>query len=149
MNAILVFLLRLIFTLLSYLFIGWMVYSIYMDLRQKGLGKKAKTIPPITLQAEIDQEPVYKRFTIPEITIGRDPACDFPIQDDTISLKHSKLTFHHQQWWIQDLGSTNGSYVNETEVKEPVVLTNDDQLKLGRITLSININSTANGEQNE
>lgn len=149
MNAILVFLLRLIFILLSYLFIGWMVYSIYMDLRQKGLGKQAKAIPYITLQTTIDQESVYKRFNIPEIAIGRDPACDFPIQDDTISLRHSKLAFHHQQWWIQDLDSTNGTFVNETEVEEPVVLTNGDQLKLGRKVLSININSTANGEQNE
>ena len=149
MNAILVFLLRLIFTLLSYLFIGWMVYSIYMDLREKGLGKTVKSIPAISLQTITDQEPVYKRFTNPEIIIGRDPACDFPIQDDTISLRHSKLTYHHRQWWITDLGSTNGSYVNEAQVDEPVVLTNGDNLRLGRKTLSITINTAANGEQNE
>jgi pSer/pThr/pTyr-binding forkhead associated (FHA) protein len=149
MNALLVFLLRLIFMLLSYLFIGWVAYIIFMGLHEKGLGKKSKSIPAIRLQTEIDHEPVSKRFTIPEITIGRDPACDFPLNDDTISLRHSKLSFHHKQWWVEDLGSTNGSYVNETMLEEPVVLTKGDQLRLGRKLLTININSGENGENHE
>ena len=149
MNAFLVFLLRLIIVLLSYLFIGWMTYSIYVDLSGRGMGKRGKSIAAIRLQTEIDQEPVSKRFTIPEVILGRDPACDFPINDDTISLRHSKLSFHHNQWWVEDLGSTNGSYINETLLDEPVVLINGDLLRLGRKILTININSAANGEKNE
>lgn len=149
MNAILVFLLRLIFVLLSYLFIGWIGYTIFKDLNGTGFSKKTITVPPITLQTIIDQEQVRKRFLIPEIIIGRDPACDFPINDDTISLRHSKLTYHHKQWWVEDLGSTNGSYLNDTFVEDPIVLTSGDQLRLGRLILSIKINFMLNGEKNE
>ncbi len=146
MNAILVFVIRLFFIVLSYLFIGWIVYSIYLDLRGSRMGQRGMRIPAITLKTEIDQEELSKRFTRLEITLGRDPACEFPIADETISLRHGKLAYHHKQWWFEDLDSTNGSFVNETMVEEPVVVTGGDQLRLGRISLSININSAANGE---
>lgn len=149
MNAILLFLLRLIFILLSYIFVGWIGYSIYTDLTGRSASKKWKSIPPLTLQIEIDQEQVNKSFSIPEILIGRDPACDFPINDDTISLRHAKISFHHKQWWAEDLDSTNGSYINEILIEEPVVLTNSDHLRLGRKILSIKINSTMNGDNDE
>ena len=138
MNAILVFVLRLIFILVSYLFIGWIGYAIFTDLREKDIRKKDKSIPSISLQTEFDQEQVKKRFTIPEIIIGRDPACDLPLEDETISLRHSKLSFHHKQWWVEDLGSTNGTFVNETLVEEPIALTSGDRLRLGRKILIIN-----------
>ena len=149
MNAILVFVLRLIFVLLSYLFIGWIGYTIFTDLRSKQANTKVKTIPPIILRTEIGEEQVEKQFAIPEIIIGRDPACDFPLDDETISLRHSKISFHHKQWWVEDLGSTNGTYVNEAMIEEPLVLTSSDQLRLGRKTLNIKINFVVNGESNE
>ena len=149
MNAILVFSLRLLFVLLSYLFIGWIGYTIFSDLVGKGWGKKEKSIPPIALQTEIDQDQVEKQYTIPEVIIGRDPGCDFPINDETISLRHSKLVFRHKQWWVEDLGSTNGTYLNETMVDRPVVVTHGDHLRFGRKTLVINFNLGMNGENNE
>jgi pSer/pThr/pTyr-binding forkhead associated (FHA) protein len=149
MNAILVLLLRLIFVLLSYIFIGWIGYSIYTDLNVKRGVKKWKAIPSLTFQIEIDQEQINKSFSIPEIIIGRDPTCDFPIDDETISLRHIKISFHHKQWWAEDLCSTNGSYINEILIKEPVALTNGDQLRLGRKILSIKTNTSINGDRHE
>ena len=149
MNAILVFVLRLIFVLLSYLFLGWIGYTIFTDLRGKNVRTKGKVIPPISLQTEIEDDQVEKQFTTPEIIIGRDPACDFPLDDETISLRHSKISFHHKQWWVEDLGSTNGTYVNEAVVEEPVVLTSSDHLRLGRKSFNIKINNGVNGEYHE
>lgn len=148
MNAILVFLLRLIFVLLSYLFIGWIGYIIYKDIQGMNLSNKGTTIPPITLQTTVDQEQISKRFSIPEIIIGRDPACDFPLNDETISLRHSKLSYHHKQWWVEDLGSTNGTFLNDNLIEEPIILSNDDRVRLGRKTFTIITNSTSNGENN-
>jgi pSer/pThr/pTyr-binding forkhead associated (FHA) protein len=149
MNAILVFFLRLIFVLLSYIFIGWIGYTIFTDLKQTGLSKKLESFPLLSVQMKLGREQIEKQFEYPEIVIGRDTTCDFTLDDDTISLHHSKLSFHHRQWWLEDLGSTNGSYVNNTLVEEPVVLTSGDQLRLGRINLKISINSTLIGENNE
>lgn len=149
MNAVLVFLLRLVFILLSYLFIAWMVYTIFIDLRGRVVGKKEISIPPLTLKADIDQDEIDKRFTISEVFIGRDPACNFSINDETISLRHCKLSFHHRQWWLEDLTSTNGTYLNETLVNQPVVVTDGDRLRLGRKTYQIQVNPSADGEKNE
>lgn len=149
MNAILVFVLRLIFVLLSYLFIGWIGYSIFMDLRGKDVRQKSQFVPPIRLKTEIDLERFEKQFTTPEIVIGRDPTCDFPLDDETISLRHTKLSFHNKQWWVEDLGSTNRTYVNDIMVEDPVVLTSGDHLRLGRKILKIQINFTGNGDSNE
>lgn len=149
MNAVLVFLLRLIFILLSYLFIGWIVHTIYKDLKGLNFNQAMDSIPPITLLTTIDQQQIKTSFAVPEVIIGRDPGCNFHLNDETISLRHSKLSYHHKQWWAEDLGSTNGSFLNGTEVNEPIVLTDGDQLKLGRKIIAIKTKTTLNGENNE
>jgi len=140
MNPILAFLLRLLLVLLSYMFVGWIGYTIYTDLRKGVFASDQTVIPPIILQTELDGESQSKRFTIPEITLGRNPASDFPINDETISLIHCKLSYHHKQWWVEDLDSTNGSYLNNTQIKSPVVLTNSDELRLGQVLITIDFN---------
>lgn len=140
MNAILSFVLRLIIVLLLYVFVGWTSYSIYLELR-KGIYEKDKmTIPPLSLTTRVGDLVQSKKFTIPEIVIGRDPANPFNLPDSTISLRHLKLSYHNNQWWAEDLDSTNGSYLNDVEIDSPVVLTNGDELRLGQILVTIKIN---------
>ena len=140
MNAIIVFIVRLLIILLTYTFVGWITFVIYTDLRGSSLEKGKTPVTPITLIASIDQEKTTRHFTIPEIIIGRDPACNFPLDDVTISARHCKLSFHHNQWWAEDLGSTNGSYLNDTLIETAVVLADGDDLQLGQIHTSIQIN---------
>lgn len=139
MNAIIVFIVRLLIILLTYTFVGWIAFTIYTDLRGVTREKDKAQITPITLITFIDQEKITKHFTKPEIIIGRDPACDFPLDDFMISVRHCKLSFHHKQWWAEDLGSTNGSYLNNTLIETAVVLTDGDDLQLGHIHVSIQI----------
>lgn len=140
MNPILVLALRLILVLLSYTFVGWIGYSIYLDLRQGSFGLVKTTLPPITLEATLENEIQTKRFTTAEVSLGRDPSCDFPLSDETISQVHCRLTYHHKQWWAEDLNSTNGSYLNATQLESPVVLTEGDELRLGQIYVTIRFN---------
>ncbi len=142
MNAILAFALRILLILLSYLFVGWITYTIYIDLRKTVQGKTAISVPILIIRAEIENEIIEKQFNIPEIIIGRDPACDFPLQDETISHRHCKLYFHQKQWWAEDLDSTNGSYLNDTLMESPIILTDGDTLRLGRMKTLIFINET-------
>lgn len=140
MNAIIVFIVRLLIILLSYTFVGWITFVIYSDLRGSTRGEEKTQVTPITLTASIDQEKIKRQFTTPEVIIGRDPACSFPLDHVTISSRHCKLSFHHNQWWAEDLGSTNGTYVNGTLIETAVVLTDGDDLQLGQIHTSIQIN---------
>jgi len=139
MNAIIVFILRLCSILISYFFVGWIGYSIFADLRQ---GRHALTkvqIPTLSLQMKTDQQTQEKKFSKPEVVVGRDPAADLPLSEETISQRHCKISFHHKHWWIEDLGSTNGTYLNGHIIKTPTVITNGDDLRLGQATLSIKI----------
>lgn len=140
MNAIIVFIVRLLIILLTYTFVGWIAFTIYTDLRGSTREKRKAPVTPLTLIAIIDQKKIRRQFTISEVILGRDPACDFPLDDATISARHCKLSFHHNQWWAEDLGSTNGSYLNDTLIETAVVLTDGDDLQLGQIHISIQIN---------
>lgn len=140
MNEIIALALRLLFVILTYLFVGWIGLIIFKDLKSTTSKRKSPVIPPIELSALFNDTRVEHRFTRPEVILGRDPACDFPLDDEMISLRHCRLSFHHHQWWAEDLDSTNGSYLGGVLLKNPTVLTNDDTLRLGQIDINIIIN---------
>lgn len=140
MNPLLVFFLRLLFVMLSYIFVGWIGYTIYNDLRLGVFGRGENTVPPITLTAKLEQITIEKQFVNREIILGRDPACDLSVEDETISLRHCKLSFHHKHWWVEDLASTNGTFINETMIVTPIVITDGDLLRLGHVDISVKFN---------
>ena len=140
MNAILALILRVLFLVLTYIFVGWIGYTLYKDLQAHFRVNKDNLAAPITLQAVINDEPVENQYVKPEIILGRDPDCDFTIPDETISLRHCKLSFHHKQWWANDLNSTNGSFINDALIDSPIIITEGDELRLGKILIIIQIN---------
>jgi hypothetical protein len=140
MNAVIVLILRILLIVLSYLFIGWIGFIVYQDLRRNLSGFSKHKVPVITLSAVLDQENLNKQYDRAEIIIGRDPACDFTLDDPTISLRHCQLTYHHKQWWAKDLGSTNGTLLNQAQIENAVVITDGDELSVGRVTIIIEKN---------
>ena len=140
MNAILVLILRTLLLLFAYGFIGWVFYTIFVDLRQTIGQKDQKSIPPIILIANIENTSYEHRYIQPEIVIGRDPTCDLLFDQETISLRHCKLFYQNKQWWVVDINSTNGTYLNNSLVESATVLTDDDTLRLGTINIEVSIN---------
>ena len=65
------------------------------------------------------------------VTAGRDLSNDIVIQDPEISRYHLRLRRHKQVYVVEDMGSTNGTYVNNLPLQQPQVLESDDVLKLG------------------
>ena len=66
-------------------------------------------------------------------TVGRIAGNDIVIPDGTVSRHHARLVFHGGQWVIEDLKSSNGTFVNGARVaeKKPVTLKHGDELRLG------------------
>jgi pSer/pThr/pTyr-binding forkhead associated (FHA) protein len=129
--------LRIALSAALYGFLGWAFYTLWKDLQRQARSVALPQVPPLTLIHDLGGDQKQLRFAIPEITIGRDPACDLHIEDKTISAKHARLSFHHSQWWVEDLRSTNGTYLNQEPVTEPLVLTAGDQLRCGQMVLEI------------
>ncbi len=65
------------------------------------------------------------------VIIGRSSKCELQIDQESVSRNHAKITYDGQRYVIEDLGSTNGTYVNDTLV-ERHYLRDGDQLKIGR-----------------
>ena len=68
------------------------------------------------------------------LEIGRSIKCDLSIDQESVSRHHARITWDGGRYRIADLGSTNGSYVNDELVQERV-LRDGDQLKIGRTIL--------------
>ena len=75
-----------------------------------------------------------KNFRITEnvITIGRDPSCTIPIDQENVSRLHCKLENIQQDTYVEDLESTNGTYLNDAPVKRKK-LDHGDLLKVGGV----------------
>ncbi len=69
------------------------------------------------------------------VTIGRDSACDVVIPDASISRQHSQILRQESGWYVQDLGSRNGTALNGERLSAPHRLEDGDSLMLGAIPL--------------
>jgi diguanylate cyclase (GGDEF)-like protein len=74
-----------------------------------------------------------KRIEIADraIEIGRAPSCDIPIDHESVSRRHARILRKGDAYWVEDLGSTNGTFVNDGRVAARD-LASGDQLKIGR-----------------
>jgi diguanylate cyclase (GGDEF)-like protein len=72
----------------------------------------------------------YELGGVAEVTIGRGADCDIQVDRDSVSRKHAKVTKVGSGWQVVDLGSTNGSYVNDNQITE-YGLRDGDLLKIG------------------
>jgi pSer/pThr/pTyr-binding forkhead associated (FHA) protein len=66
-----------------------------------------------------------------QLTIGRDSSNGVAINDPEVSRKHSRLSFQGGKYVLEDLGSTNGTFVNGQRLAGPVVLKAGDVVSLG------------------
>lgn len=66
-----------------------------------------------------------------QLTIGRDSSNHVAINDAEVSRKHARLTFQGGKFVLEDLGSTNGTFVNGQRLARPVVLKPGDVVSLG------------------
>ncbi len=139
MSAIIFLVLRILLAALLYGFLGFTLYTIWRDMKQQGQLLAARQPTPLTITSLAYEFTPSKRYSKPEIILGRDPGCDFPLDDQTVSSRHARLSYHHNQWWIEDLASTNGTYLDGEAVTAPVVITHGDELRLGQVGVKISI----------
>lgn len=130
--------LRLITAIALYGFLGWALFLLWREVQRQGLSLANRRVPGISLTVKHGSAaPILKYFAQPEIILGRDPGCDIPLIDDTVSTRHAQLTYHHGQWWLEDLASTNGTILNDLPVSMPTVITSGDEIMCGATRLNV------------
>lgn len=143
MSEIIVLILRITMAVVLYGFLGWAFYTLWRDLKTQSDAVQGHTYPALVIRREGDAESKSRRFAQPEITIGRDPSCDMPIANSTISAHHARLAYHHHQWWVEDQQSTNGTFLNQERIQTPTVIVSGDELRCGQVTLSVTFDASA------
>jgi pSer/pThr/pTyr-binding forkhead associated (FHA) protein len=134
--------LRLILAIALYGFLGWALVMLWRDIRRQGIVLTNRRVTSINLTIRHGlTAPIVTNFVQPEITLGRDPGCDIPLNDATVSTRHARLTYHHNQWWLEDLSSTNGTTLNQISVTMPTVLTAGDEIQCGDTQLTVNLST--------
>jgi pSer/pThr/pTyr-binding forkhead associated (FHA) protein len=140
MTAILVLVLRFALAIALYAFLGWILYTFWQELRQQGQILSAQKRPGLQIHARLENgKEIHHQFLQTEVTIGRDPNCDFPVIDEAISAHHARISYHHTQWWLEDLSSTNGTFMGNNQVSVPTVLITSDQFKCGNTVFSVQV----------
>jgi pSer/pThr/pTyr-binding forkhead associated (FHA) protein len=75
---------------------------------------------------------------VDEFRIGRSAECALILDDDYVSGDHASLARRaNGEWVVTDLGSTNGTFVNEVRVVAPTVVTASDSLRIGRTQMRL------------
>jgi FHA domain-containing protein len=73
-----------------------------------------------------------------ELTIGRSPGCGVAMPEDIYtSTLHARLFRRNDQLWVEDLGSTNGTFVNSEQIKQAVRLGKGDLLQIGSTVFEV------------
>lgn len=67
--------------------------------------------------------------------LGRQPDCEVVIAHPTVSSRHARIFFADGNFFIEDLGSTNGTAVNHRAIAGPVVLRSGDIIQVGEVHL--------------
>ena len=70
-------------------------------------------------------------------SIGRNVNNTIYVEDDFVSANHAMLTFRGRSWFIEDQGSTNGTYVNGHRIDRPVALSFGDEITIGRVRMRL------------
>jgi pSer/pThr/pTyr-binding forkhead associated (FHA) protein len=142
MSGTIILALRLILAFALYSFLGWALFILWQEIRRQGISLANRRVTSINLTIRHGRSaPIVTNFTQPEITLGRDPGCDIPLSDDTVSTRHAQLTYHHNQWWLEDLSSTNGTTLNQIAITMPTVLTAGDEIQCGDTRLIVNLST--------
>jgi hypothetical protein len=72
-----------------------------------------------------------------EITIGRSPDSDLIVDDEYASTHHAKLILINNDWLIQDLNSTNGTYLDGSRVGTPAVVKLNTPVRVGKTVFEL------------
>jgi pSer/pThr/pTyr-binding forkhead associated (FHA) protein len=139
MTAWILIFLRIALMVALYAFLGWAFWFLLADLKSQATRTAKGQIPSLHLTWKIQELAQTAKFSKSIVLIGRDPTCDVRLDESTVSIIHSRLTYHHQQWWLEDTGSTNGTTLNEQPIAAPIVITNGDQVGCGNIVLSVTV----------
>jgi hypothetical protein len=129
---------RLLFLGLLYLFLFRVIRALLRDLRAAAREPGARPGRLVVLESPGGEPTAGQSFGLDVITpLGRDVNNAIVIDDAFASADHAILTFRGRSWYLEDLGSTNGSYINGRRVDGVAPLSFGDELQIGQVRMRL------------
>ena len=140
-----ILILRLLFIVLLYLFLMQVVITITRDLRKTSVmsADALNKAPPVLGHLIVVDSgpssilPGTSFDLMPQTTIGRGPTNTIQLTDNFISAEHTRLWYRNGTWFVQDAGSTNGTYLNNQPAREALPARFGDVIQVGFIRFKL------------
>ena len=71
------------------------------------------------------------------LLIGRGTDAAIRLDDDYVSTRHARIVASGDQWFVEDLGSTNGTYVGSSRISQPTAISLGTQVRIGKSILEL------------
>lgn len=127
-------LLRLLFLALLYLFLFAVVRILVRDLRAAAREPGTELGRLHVLASPAGEPPAGAVFGLDALTtLGRDVNNTIVVEDPFASAEHAVLSFRGRTWYVEDVGSTNGTYVNGGRVDGVAPIGFGDELQVGQV----------------
>ena len=133
-----IWVLRLIFLAALYLFLWMVVRALVRDLRSAAREPTVELGRLVVLAAPSGEPSPGSAFALDAITsLGRDVNNSIVLEDDFVSATHAALTYRGRAWYVEDVGSTNGTFVNGGQVDGLSPVAFGDEIQVGQIRLRL------------
>jgi FHA domain len=130
--------LRLAFLAMLYLVLFAVVRVLTRDLRRAALEPGLELGRLVVVASPTGEPPVGAMFRLDAVTrIGRDVNNTVVLDDPYASAEHAVLSFRGRAWYLEDLGSTNGTLVDGAQVDQVVPLGFGDEITVGETRLRL------------
>ena len=141
--------LKIVFLALLYFFVYRAFRTVVVDLRGTAAarppaparaGKPGRGGPKPPRELVLLDEKGNRSRTMPltgQINIGRADACQVQLPDTYVSTFHARIFDRDGSWFIEDLGSTNGTYLNQRRLTAPSEVHAGDRVRVGKTTMEL------------
>ncbi len=132
--------LRLAFLAVLYLFLIMVARAAWRDLRAAPAPDDAARRELTVLDPARSRRLKGERIAVaPGVSLGREAGNTVVVDEDTISARHAVFRQEDNRWWLEDLGSTNGTFVNRKRISGRAPLRDGDEVGFGRVSMRFNM----------
>ncbi len=140
MSAVIILILRVFAVASLYAFLGFIIFILWKDLKETD-KKTGGSLQTSIIIKDISKDEIQD-FRDNEIFIGRDALAHIRLQhDESVSNMHARIFRKEDNWWVEDLQSTNGTFLNEEPIVTPTIIVAGDQITCGKTTIEITMNN--------
>lgn len=126
---------KIAFLAVLYTFLIVVVAAIFRDLRRPTVASPANLPALLEIIGGVPELTGREFILGAEATVGREPEHAVYLSDSSVSASHARIFRRDGTYFLEDLGSTNGTMLNGARISAPSSLKHRDKIKVGRIIL--------------